>query len=86
MFVLTYNGQTLLYGAYKEYGDKGIKVGKYYATDLTSLIKVKFIVSALSTLVKATEATLLTARIRSTAIRVSRSANITLPIGCKITA
>ncbi len=33
VFVLTYNGQTLLYGAYKEYGDKGIKVGKYYATD-----------------------------------------------------
>lgn len=33
VFVLTYNGQTLLYGAYKEYCDKGIKIGKYYATN-----------------------------------------------------
>lgn len=32
VFVLAYGNQTLLYGAYKEYGDKGIKVGKYYAT------------------------------------------------------
>lgn len=33
IFVLKCGSQTLLYGAYKEYGDKGIKVGKYYATD-----------------------------------------------------
>ncbi len=32
VFVLTYVNQTLLYGAYKEYGDKGMRLGKYYAT------------------------------------------------------
>ena len=32
VYVITYGNQTLLYGAYKEYGDKGIRLGKYYAT------------------------------------------------------
>lgn len=32
VFVLTYGNQTLLYGAYKEYSDKGMRLGKYYAT------------------------------------------------------
>lgn len=33
VFALKCCNQTLLYGAYKEYGEKGIKVGKYYATN-----------------------------------------------------
>ena len=33
VFALKYGNQMLLYGAYKEYGEKGIKVGKYYATN-----------------------------------------------------
>lgn len=33
VFALKYSNQTLLYGAYKEYGEKGIKVSKYYATN-----------------------------------------------------
>lgn len=32
-FVLRYGNQVMLYGAFKEYGEKGIKVGKYYSTD-----------------------------------------------------
>lgn len=35
IFVLKYDTQTLLYGAYKEYGEKGMKIGKYYATEWT---------------------------------------------------
>ena len=33
IFVLRYGGEEMLYGAYKEYGEKGMKVGKYYSTD-----------------------------------------------------
>ena len=33
VFVLKYGNLTMLYGAYKEYGENSIKVGKYYATN-----------------------------------------------------
>lgn len=33
VFVLRYVGEEMLYGAFKEYGEKGMKVGKYYCTD-----------------------------------------------------
>lgn len=33
IFVLRHDTKTLLYGAYKEYGEKGMKIGKYYATE-----------------------------------------------------
>ncbi len=32
-FVLRYKNEKMLYGAFKEYAEKGIKVGKYYSTD-----------------------------------------------------
>lgn len=35
IFVLKYDTQTLLCGAYKEYVEKGMKIGKYYATEWT---------------------------------------------------
>lgn len=33
VFVLRHDNQSLIYGAYKEYGEKGIKIGKYYSTE-----------------------------------------------------
>ena len=33
IFVLKYDTQMLLYGTYKEYGEKGMKISKYYATE-----------------------------------------------------
>ncbi len=36
VFVLRCDTEALLYGAYKEYGEKGIKIGKYYATEWTA--------------------------------------------------
>lgn len=33
VFVLRYVGEEMLYGAFKEYGEKGMRVGKYYCTD-----------------------------------------------------
>lgn len=33
IFILKYGNEEMLYGAFKEYGEKGIKVGKYYFTD-----------------------------------------------------
>lgn len=33
IFVLRYGEKVMLYGAFKEYGEKGMKVGKYYSTD-----------------------------------------------------
>lgn len=33
VFVLRCESEEMLYGAYKEYGENGIKVGKYYSTD-----------------------------------------------------
>lgn len=33
VFVLRYVGEEMLYGAFKEYGEKSMKVGKYYFTD-----------------------------------------------------
>lgn len=33
VFVLRYGNKEMLYGAFKEYGEKGMKVGKYYYTD-----------------------------------------------------
>ena len=36
IFILRYGGEEMLYGAYKEYGEKGMKVGKYYSTDWAS--------------------------------------------------
>ncbi len=33
VFVLRYGNEEMLYGAFKEYGEKGMKVGKYYSTD-----------------------------------------------------
>jgi len=33
VFVLRFGKEEMLYGAFKEYGEKGIKVGKYYFTD-----------------------------------------------------
>ncbi|MCM1290296.1 MAG: DUF4391 domain-containing protein [Corallococcus sp.] len=35
IFVLRNGSKSVLYGAYKEYGDHGMKVGKYYSTDWT---------------------------------------------------
>ncbi len=32
-FILKYCDKCMLYGAFKEYGEKGMKVGKYYCTD-----------------------------------------------------
>ena len=33
IFVLRSSREEMLYGAYKEYGEKGMKIGKYYSTD-----------------------------------------------------
>lgn len=33
IFALHYDGKEMLYGAYKERTDKGVKIGKYYGTD-----------------------------------------------------
>ena len=33
IFVLRNNDKGMLYGAYKEYGEQGMKIGKYYSTD-----------------------------------------------------
>lgn len=33
VFVLRCDNDEMLYGAFKEYGEKGIKIGKYYSTD-----------------------------------------------------
>lgn len=33
IFVLHHDGKEMLYGAYKERSDKGVKIGKYYCTD-----------------------------------------------------
>jgi len=33
VFVLHHDGEEMLYGAYKERTDKGVKIGKYYGTD-----------------------------------------------------
>lgn len=35
VFVLRFGSEEMLYGAFKEYGEKGMKVGKYYFTDWT---------------------------------------------------
>lgn len=32
-FILSCENESILYGAFKEYGEKGMKVGKYYSTD-----------------------------------------------------
>lgn len=32
-FILRSDSEAMLYGAFKEYGEKGMKVGKYYSTD-----------------------------------------------------
>lgn len=36
VFVLRYGSEEMLYGAFKEYGEKGMKVGKYYCTEWTA--------------------------------------------------
>lgn len=36
VFVLRYGSEEMLYGAFKEYGEKGMKVGKYYCTYWTA--------------------------------------------------
>lgn len=33
IFIFKYGNEEMLYGAFKEYGEKGMKVGKYYFTD-----------------------------------------------------
>lgn len=33
LFVFRFGNKSMLYGAFKEYGEKGMKVGKYYCTD-----------------------------------------------------
>ena len=33
IFILKYGNEEMLYGAFKEYGEKGMKVGKYYCTE-----------------------------------------------------
>lgn len=35
-FVLRCGSEEMLYGAFKEYGEKGMKIGKYYCTDWTA--------------------------------------------------
>ncbi len=49
VFILRYNAEAMLYGAYKEYGEKNIKVGKYYSTEWSAerLIKLPLNVSSL---------------------------------------
>ncbi len=36
LFVLRYGNEEMLYEAFKEYGEKGMKVGKYYYSDWTA--------------------------------------------------
>lgn len=36
VFILRYGNEEMLYGAFKEYGEKGMKIGKYYFTDWSS--------------------------------------------------
>ena len=36
IFILKYGNEEMLYGAFKEYGEKGMKVGKYYFTEWSS--------------------------------------------------
>lgn len=36
VFVLRYGSEEMLYGAFKEYGEKSMKIGKYYCTDWTA--------------------------------------------------
>lgn len=49
VFILRHNAETMLYGTYKEYGEKNIKVGKYYFTEWSAerLIKLPLNVSSL---------------------------------------
>lgn len=49
VFILRHNAEAMLYGAYKEYGEKNIKVGKYYSTEWAaeSSIKLPLNVSSL---------------------------------------
>ena len=49
VFILRNNTEAMLYGAYKEYGEKNIKVGKYYSTEWAAerLIKLPLNVSSL---------------------------------------
>lgn len=49
VFALRHASQTLLYGAYKEYGEKNMKIGKYYYTEWAadSLIELPINVSSL---------------------------------------
>ena len=35
-FALLCGNKTMIYGAFKEYGEKGMKIGKYYSTDWAS--------------------------------------------------
>lgn len=36
IFILKYGNEEMLYGAFKEYGEKAMKIGKYYFTDWSS--------------------------------------------------
>lgn len=49
VFILRCAANAMLYGAYKEYGEKGMKIGKYYATEWTEdrLITLPLDVSSL---------------------------------------
>ena len=49
VFILRHYTEAMLYGAYKEYGEKNIKVGKYYSTEwvVERLIKLPLNVSSL---------------------------------------
>lgn len=37
VFYLRYGDSEMLYGAYKEYGEKGMKIGRYYATEWSEI-------------------------------------------------
>lgn len=49
IFILRCENQELLFGAYKEYGDKAMKIGKYYSTDWaeTKIVKLPLNLSSL---------------------------------------
>lgn len=49
IFVLRHESQTLFYGAYKEYSEKNMKIGKYYYTEWTKdrMIELPISVSSL---------------------------------------
>ncbi len=49
VFILRHYTEAMLYGAYKEYGEKNIKVGKYYSTEwvVERLIKLPLNMSSL---------------------------------------